>query len=174
MNERDKKKQKTKNKTNETLIFYLIKKSIFSCFFHFVIFALAFMSSLDELRARLIRTRKNFDSGQSHRNAAFAYRATSSPPCTLTSRVVLWGVSWTLYPSSNKRTKWTPSRSILEPGIDAKSLRLSECCEREVYNGKGPQRAFFSPAHSLGARGAGMRLVPDSCLLAPPMPFLLP
>ena len=37
-----------KNEMNETLIFYLIKKSVFSSLFHFVIPALAPMFSLDE------------------------------------------------------------------------------------------------------------------------------
>ena len=50
-----KKRQKMKNEMNETLIFYLIRRSISSSLFHFVILALAFMSSLNELtkRARL-------------------------------------------------------------------------------------------------------------------------
>ena len=50
---RQKKKRKMKNEMNETLIFYLIRKSIFSNFFHFVIFALAFMFSLNELMLRI-------------------------------------------------------------------------------------------------------------------------
>ena len=37
---------------NEALIFYLIRKSTFSSFFHFVIFALTFMSNLNELMLR--------------------------------------------------------------------------------------------------------------------------
>ena len=62
MNERNKKK-KMKNEKNETLIFYLIKKSIFSNFFHFVIFALTFTFSLNELIFRIffIVMYKNFD-----------------------------------------------------------------------------------------------------------------
>ena len=47
MNEQ-KKKRKMKNEMKRTMIFYLTKRSIFSSFFHFVIFALAFMSSLNE------------------------------------------------------------------------------------------------------------------------------
>ena len=42
-----------KNEMNETLIFYLIKKSTFSNFFHFVIFALTFMFNLNELMLRI-------------------------------------------------------------------------------------------------------------------------
>ena len=52
MNERNKKKRKTKNEMNKTLIFYLIKKSIFSNFFYFVIFTLTFMFNLNELMLR--------------------------------------------------------------------------------------------------------------------------
>ena len=47
-----KKKRKMKNEMKKTMIFYLTKKSIFSSFFHFVIFALTFMSSLNELMLR--------------------------------------------------------------------------------------------------------------------------
>ena len=52
-----------KNEKNETLIFYLTKKSVFSNFFHFVIFALAFTFSLNELMFRtfFIAMYKNFD-----------------------------------------------------------------------------------------------------------------
>ena len=41
-----------RNEKNETMIFYLIKRSIFSNFFHFVIFALILMFSLNELMLR--------------------------------------------------------------------------------------------------------------------------
>ena len=41
-----------KNERNETMIFYLIKKSISSSLFYFVIFALAFRFSLNELMLR--------------------------------------------------------------------------------------------------------------------------
>ena len=41
-----------KNEKNETMIFYLIKKSMFSNFFNFVIFALIFMFNLNELILR--------------------------------------------------------------------------------------------------------------------------
>ena len=44
-----KKRRKMRNEMNETLIFYLTKRSVSSSLFHFVISALAFMSSLDEL-----------------------------------------------------------------------------------------------------------------------------
>ena len=46
------KEKKMKNEKNETLIFYLIRKSIFSNFFHFVIFALTFTFNLNELMFR--------------------------------------------------------------------------------------------------------------------------
>ena len=48
----EKKRRKMRNEMNETLIFYLIKKSTFSSFFHFVIFVLTFMFSLNELMLR--------------------------------------------------------------------------------------------------------------------------
>ena len=59
----EKKKRKMRNKMNETLIFYLIRKLIFSNFFHFVIFALTFMFSLNELMLRtfFIVMYKNLD-----------------------------------------------------------------------------------------------------------------
>ena len=59
----EKKKRKMKNEMNKTLIFYLIKKSIFSNLFHFVIFALTFMFSLNELMLRIffIVMYKNLD-----------------------------------------------------------------------------------------------------------------
>ena len=62
MNE-TKEKKKMKNEKNEALIFYLIRKSIFSSFFHFVIFALTFTFSLNELMFRIffIAMYKNFD-----------------------------------------------------------------------------------------------------------------
>ena len=62
INER-KKKRKIKTEKYETLIFYLIRKSIFSNFFHFVIFALTFMFNLHELILRIffIIMYKNFD-----------------------------------------------------------------------------------------------------------------
>ena len=52
-----------KNEMNEALIFYLTRRSIFSSLFHFVIFALALMSSLNELMLRIffIAMYKNFD-----------------------------------------------------------------------------------------------------------------
>ena len=37
-----------KNEKNETMIFYLTRRSVFSSFFHFVISALASMSSLND------------------------------------------------------------------------------------------------------------------------------
>ena len=52
VNERAKKKRKMKNEMKKTMIFYLTRKSIFSNFFHFVIFALTFMFSLNELMLR--------------------------------------------------------------------------------------------------------------------------
>ena len=60
---KQKKWKKMRNEKNETLIFYLIKRSVFSSFFHFVIFALAFTSSLNELMFRIffIVMYKNFD-----------------------------------------------------------------------------------------------------------------
>ena len=42
-----------KNEIDETLIFYLTKRSVFSNFFHFVIFALALMFNLNELMLRI-------------------------------------------------------------------------------------------------------------------------
>ena len=60
---RQKKRKKMRNERNETLIFYLIRRSVFSSFFHFVIFALALTSSLNELMLRtfFIVMYKNLD-----------------------------------------------------------------------------------------------------------------
>ena len=58
-----KKRRKMKNEMNETLISYLTRRSISSSFFHFVISALALMSSLNELmlRTSFIAMYKNLD-----------------------------------------------------------------------------------------------------------------
>ena len=63
VDERSKKRRKMRTENHETLIFYLTKRSVSFNLFHFDIFALAFMFSLNELMLRtfFIAMYKNLD-----------------------------------------------------------------------------------------------------------------